>query len=126
METQLQLILPSAVLPLLLSALLFGVTRRHAVVLWGLPLIWLPSYVWITGRPSLLPGEAHEWLWLLAVFSVLISIVIRSRLLLLSVLQTLLLTKVLIAVAWPVLNYQFDIMLVVELISLSAGTTNAA
>ena len=120
METQLQLILPSAVLPLLLSALLFGFSRRHTIVLWGLPLIWFPSYVWITGWPSLLPGEAHEWLWLLAVFSVLIRIVTRYRLLSLSVLQTLLLTMVLIAAAWPVLKYQFDLMLVIELISLSA------
>ncbi len=51
MNMHLQLILPSLLLPLVLSALLFALSRQHHKLLWGLPLIWLPSYFWLIGWP---------------------------------------------------------------------------
>jgi len=121
MEALLQMILPSAVLPLFLSAVLWWLNRRIAISLWGLPLIWLPSYVWLAGWPSIIPGQASDWLWLLAVISALIITLIRSRYAMIAVLQSMLLALVLLAVAWPVLQYQFDMMLLVELISVIAA-----
>ena len=120
METLIQMIVPSAVLPVLLSALLWWVARRNQAMLWTLPLIWLPSYLWIIGWPPLYPSEAIHWLWLLVVASVLINLVLKSRLVLISVLQTVLLTLILIAVAWPVLQYQFEMMLIIEIIAVIA------
>lgn len=121
MEALLQMILPSAVLPLCLSTVLWWLNRRHAIALWGLPAIWLPSYVWLSGWPSIIPGQASDWLWLLAVISALITSLIRSRNAMIVVLQTLLLALVLLAIAWPVLQYQFELMLLVELIAVMAA-----
>ena len=122
MEALLQLILPSAVLPLFLSAVLWCLGRRYVISLWGLPLIWLPSYVWLMGWPSIIPREANDWLWMLAIISVLINTVFKSRLALIAILQTMLMVLVLAAIAWPVLQYQFNIMLVGEIfIVMAAG-----
>jgi len=116
METLLQMILPSAVLPLFLSAVLWWLSKRYAITLWGLPLIWLPSYVWLTGWPSIIPSEANDWLWILVIISVLINTVTRPRYSLITSLQTMLLALAAVAVAWPVLQYQFNLMLVTELL----------
>ncbi len=115
METLIQMIVPSLVLPLLLSAVLWWVTRRNQAMLWALPLIWLPSYLWLVGWPSLFPAEANQWLWLLIVTSVMINLIPKSRLALITTLQTVLLAFALLAVAWPVLQYQLEMMLIIEM-----------
>jgi len=118
METLIQMILPSAVVPALLSAWVWWFNQYKSIVLWALPVIWFPSFVWLIGWPSVIPAEANHWLYPLAVFSVLISLYIKTRLNLISVLQTLLLALVLIAISWPVLQYQFNWMLLFELLAV--------
>lgn len=118
METLLQMLLPSAVLPFLLSALLWWSTRRKPAMLWSLALIWLPSYVWLLGWPPLFPAEANQWLWLLVLAAVTINLMFKSRLALMVAFQTALLALILAAVAWPVLQYQLDMLLMVELVTV--------
>ena len=120
METLIQMVVPSVVLPLLLSALLWWFAHHNRTVLWSLPLIWLPSYLWLIGWPSLFPAEANQWLWLLVVAAVLINLILKSHLVSIAVSQTVLLALVLVAVAWPVLQYQFGLKLIVELLVVIA------
>ena len=116
METLIQMVLPSVVLPLLLSALLWWLSRYYSVALWGLPLIWLPSYIWLTGWPSLLPAEANEWLMLLVILATLINFTLKSKPWTLVAAHTLLLVFALIAIAWPVMKFQLDVVLVIEML----------
>lgn len=116
MQTLIQMILPSLVLPFFLSAMLWQLARSNQSILWALPLIWLPSYLWLLGWPSWFPVEANQWLWWLVVASVGINFILQSRMALVTAMQSLLLAMVLIAAAWPVLKYQFDIKLVIELL----------
>ena len=121
METLVQMILPSAVVPILLSALVWWFNQRKSIVLWALPVIWLPSFVWLIGWPSIIPAEANQWLYPLAIFSVLISISFKLKSNLVTALQTLLLLLILIAITWPVLQYQFSWMLLIELLAVSVA-----
>ena len=116
METLIQMILPSTVLPILLSAIVWRLDKRKPIALWALPLIWLASFVWLIGWPSIIPAEANQWLYPLALCSVLISLYIKFSNNLVTVLQTLLLVLGLIGIIWPVLQYQFSWMLVLELL----------
>ena len=116
METLIQMILPSVVLPLLLSALLWWVSRFYSVTLWLLPLIWLPSLVWLTGWPPFLPSEANEWLLWLVIIATLINFTLKSKPWALVITHIFLLVCALIAIAWPVIKYQFDMMMVIEMI----------
>lgn len=114
MEMLLPMVLPSLILPLILSFGLWWGIQSYPAAQWGLPVIWLPSYIWLIGLPTSFPGEAIEWLWGLVVVSTLISIVFRSRLLLCAIFQMALLVLVLAAVAYPVLRYEPSMLLVVE------------
>jgi len=116
MEALIQMILPSVVLPLLLSALLWWVSRYYSVALWTLPLIWLPSLIWLIGWPSLVPAEANEWLMLLVIIATLINFMYKSKPRVLFASQTFLLLLAVIAIAWPVMKYQFDMTLAIELL----------
>jgi len=116
METLMQIILPSAILPLLVSFLLWRFSLKNSFLLWSLPLIWLPSYFWLIGWPSLVPAEASHWLWLLLIASMIINLIFESRLLLITVLQTTLLSFILIGVSWPVFQYQIDLKLIIEML----------
>lgn len=115
MNTLAQLILPSFLLPLLLSAVLFGLSRRYPSLRWGLVLIWLPSCFWLVGWPKPIPEEANDWLWLLAIFSMGLTVSFRKRERLSALMQTGLLGLVLIVLAWPVLRYQLGLDIAVEL-----------
>ncbi len=116
METVLQIILPSVILPLVLSVIVWWLIQRSPLIQWYLPLIWLPSYVWISGIPLFPPSEAKDWLWVFLSLSILVNLLFKSRLTILIKLQTLLLALMLVVIAWPVVRYQFNIMLLVEII----------
>jgi len=116
METLIQMILPSVVIPVLLSALLWWVSRFYSVVLWLVPLIWLPSLVWLIGWPAFLPAEANEWLMWLVIIATLINFTLKLKPRALVATHTLLLVFILFAIAWPVLKYQFEVMMVIEMI----------
>jgi hypothetical protein len=115
MEILLSMILPGVLLPLILSTLCCWLILRYPEIQWSVALIWLPSYVWLSGVPTMPPSEAIDWLWLLAITSVLLSFKFKSRLFILVILQTMLLALMLIIVAWPVLQYQLSMMLLFEL-----------
>jgi len=110
-----QLIVPSFLLPLLLSAVLFGLSRRYPSLRWGLVLIWLPSCFWLVGWPKPVPEEANDWLWILAILSMGLTVGFMKRERTSALVQTGLLGLVLIVLAWPVLRYQLSLDVAVEL-----------
>jgi len=118
METLLQLILPSVILPLLLSILLWRFSLSNSTASGILPLIWLPSYFWLNGWLPLIPAEAVHWLWWLVIGSMVINLMFKSRFFLLTVFQTALLSIILITVAWPVLQYKIDLILIIEMLAV--------
>lgn len=123
MNTYLQLILPSLVLPLMLSAIWLAISRRYRTLLRVMPLIWLPSCFWLAGWPKLLPQEAIDWLWLLVILSMGVQIGLSQRLRLAVLVQAGLLGLTLIILTWPVLKYQPSIGLAMELVAvLLAGS----
>lgn len=122
MELLYQIILPGVLLPLVLSFTLWITCRRNAIAAWGIVLAWLPSYIWIAGWPEIIPAEANDWFWLLAVISSLVGVFYSSRDSLFSFLQTALLVVCLIAISWPVLKYQFSIILVLELLAVALAS----
>jgi len=115
MNTLIQLVLPSFLLPLLLSAVLFALSRRYPALRWGLALIWLPSYFWLVGWPKPMPEEANDWLWLLVIFSIGLNIGFMKRERISAWVQTGLLGLMLIVLAWPVLRYQLGLGVTAEL-----------
>lgn len=123
METLLQMILPAALLPALLSGLALWLNQKNGVAPWVIALIWLPSCVWLVGMPALIPEEASHWLLPLVIFSVLIAALLKSQVKQQVLLQIILLLLILVAVAWPVLNYQFSWMLLVELLAVILVTS---
>jgi len=113
----LELILPGLVIPLGLSVVLFTMTRRYRMLHWSLPLIWLPSYIWMIGWP-ILPQEANEWLWLLLVLSTGINIGLKQRPQQAALAQIGLLVLASIAITWPVLVHQPGLELALDLLAL--------
>jgi len=134
MNMYLGLIIPSLILPFGLSVLLFFMTRRYRMLLWSLPLIWLPSCIWIVGWPAL-PQAANDWLWLLVILSTVMNIGLKQRPRQAAMAQIGLLGLALIAMSWPVLIHQPGLGIVLELLALfcaavifffSAGFNRAA
>lgn len=117
MNMYLELILPGLVIPFGLSVFLFSMARRYPMLLWGLPLIWLPSYIWMIGWP-VLPQEANEWLWLLVVLSTGINFGLKQRPQQAALAQISLLGLALIAITWPVLIHQPGLVLALELLAV--------
>jgi len=115
METVLQIIIPSIVMPLIISVLALLLIKHYPISNWIVPLIWIPSYIWISGSPNIPPSEAKDWLWLLLGLSIVINYFLKNRQLLATIMQSLLLTLTLIIIALPVLRYQFDIQLLIEI-----------
>lgn len=123
MDINLQLILPSLLLPLALSALLFTLSqvanKRLTILLWGLPLIWLPSCFWLTGLPDQLPPqEAKDWLWIILLISFLFNISLTTRKRVSTYLQIVLLAIYTVVLAWPVLGINTTFQVFSELIIL--------
>lgn len=121
MNTYLELILPSLVLPLMLSALWLAISRRYHALLWVVPVIWIPSCFWLVGWPKLLPQEANDWLWLLAILSMGLQIGLSQRPRSAAMMQTGLLGLALIVMTWPVLRHQSGIGITMELVALLLG-----
>ena len=118
MNTLLQLILPSLVLPILLSSLLLFFSGRFPAVISALPLVWLPSCFWLVGWPNAAPEEAVDWLWILAMASMGISGLMQHQGRLEAVVQSLILALFIVLLSWPVLRHQADLSVVTELIAL--------
>ena len=116
MNPYLELILPSLVLPFILSLIWLSLSRRYPVFRWLLPIIWLPSCFWLVGWPKAIPQEANEWLWWLLILSMGLQALWLTRPRLTAWMQTSLLGLALILLAWPVLRYQPSLSLVLELI----------
>jgi len=121
METLLQIILPSVIMPVALSVMVWRLIHHYPTMQWSLPVIWLPSYIWINGIPPSAFGEAKDWLWLLLGLSILLNVFFKPRFVILMLLQTLLLILLLIIIAWPVLQYQFSKMLIIEISTVSTA-----
>ena len=118
MSVLLQLMLPSLVVPILLSAILFVAARRYPALKWNLPIIWLPSYFWLVGWPEGIPQEANDWLWLLVVISLTFSLGFVRHPRKAGVAQACLWGVTLMVFAWPVLSYQPELGIVIELVVL--------
>jgi hypothetical protein len=119
MDMTLQLILPSLLLPMTLSLFLFVVSRHFKTLPWILPFVWLPSCFWLTGLPEQFPPqEANHWLWILAVVSSLTNISLMIHRTLSSYVQVGLLVLGIIILAWPVLDAQASMSLIIELLAL--------
>ncbi|NOX76592.1 MAG: hypothetical protein GXP17_08290 [Gammaproteobacteria bacterium] len=121
MNTNLQLILPSLVLPLGLSMLWAGFSRHYSWLLWGQPLLWLPAYFWILGgEVPLLPEEASHWLWLLVLSSMLLLLGkpadSRPYFQWPSMAQIILLAVAIVILSRPVLQYELSLALGLELL----------
>lgn len=112
-----QLILPSLVVPFGLSVLLFILCRQYRLLQWSLPLIWLPSCIWLVGWPEL-PQEASDWLWLLVILSTGLNIALKQRPSQAALAQTVLLGLALIAMTWPVIIHQPGLGIALELFTL--------
>jgi hypothetical protein len=121
MSLHLQLLLPSLVLPLLLSGALYGLSRRDPRLAGALPLIWLPSVFWLVGWPKLVPEQTSDWLWHLAVVSAGLSLGVSQRPRASAWAQTGLMALVLVVMIWPVLRYQPSRGLAFELAAVLAG-----
>jgi len=116
METLIQMILPAAVLPALLSGFALWLNQKKGVAPWVIALIWLPSCIWLVGMPALIPEEASHWFVPLVIISVLIAALLKLQVKQQVLLQIILLALILVAVAWPVLSYQFSWLLLAELL----------
>lgn len=127
MDMLLQLVIPGLVLPLLLSGIVWWSSYYYPAAKWGIAIIWLPSYVWLAGWPPLFPVEAHHWLWLLLLASILLSILFsrparsaaKSVSKYFGLTQSVLLACILVVIARPVLVYQFNLQLLVEIASVA-------
>jgi len=121
MDTFYQILLPGLVAPLALSLVLATLTLRlHWQGAWGVALIWLISYFWLRGLPSLPPREAADWLWLIGLATLaaaVIPYVSRWRWLWLSGL----LAVYLAVIAWPVMRHDGSVMLFVEFVVVVAA-----
>lgn len=118
MNPFLELILPTLVVPLMLSVAGFTLSHRYPTLRWLLPILWLPSYFWLIGWPTRVPQEANEWLWVLLILSLAVQTLWLARPHLVASIQTGLLGLALIALAWPVLRYQPELNIVLELLAV--------
>ncbi len=111
----LTILLPSVLIPLILSLLACWLIQRYPILQSSWPLICLPSIVYLS-RPSIPPAEAKDILWILLSLSLIFCFMFKSRLNILSRSQTLLATFMLIFVSWPALQHQFSLLLIIELL----------
>ncbi len=123
MNMQLELILSSLLLPLVLSLILASLTgHRGRKGGWksglGLLLAYLPSYLWIAGIPSLPPARALGWIGFIGIGSLAVMAVINlpksgpgKRLIVL----VSAFSASIILLSLPILRYGFSLLLAAEL-----------
>ncbi len=125
MDMIVQLILPSLLLPLALSAGMLVWSRSDPDMLLTLPLIWLPSSFWLLGLPDPFPPqEASQWLWVLVLISTTINLCLAGRALSARYFQAGLVVLAILIISWPVLHSGPGWEFYIELIALAvlAGT----
>ncbi len=120
---QLELILSSLLLPLILSFFLSSILRqRDQKGGWksgvGLLMAYLPSYLWIAGIPSLPPAQTLGWVGFIGIGSLAVIAVINlpksgpgKRLIVLFSIFSV----SIILLSWPILRHSFSLLLAVEL-----------
>ena len=114
---QVQLILSSLLVPLLLS---FMAQRLHGrYLLPAVFTVWLICYLWIAGIPALPPAEAIEWIVLMSMLFVALSFYYRQPSKTISILRVAFFVSGLGLIAWPIIRHAPDITLVAELLLLS-------
>ena len=105
MDMIVELVLPSLVLPLALSALMLVWSLRDPGITWVLPIIWLPSSFWLLGFPDPFPPqEASQWLWVLVLISTIINVSLTGQIRRAGYFQSGLLASAILIMSSPVLN----------------------
>ncbi len=111
---QIQLLLQTIVLPLLLSFAVYKTVSKNTH--WqaaGLFLAWLPACFWILNIPALPPSEAVDWLWLAGLAFVAIQhLPTQYR----NATQLAVFILTLLVISWPVLQYELSPSLIAELL----------
>lgn len=110
---QIQLLLQTIILPLLLSFAVYKTvpqnTRWQAA---GLFFAWLPACFWILNMPALPPAEAVDWLWLAGLVFVAIQYLPAHYR---KASQLAIFILILLVISWPLLQYALSASLVGEL-----------
>jgi hypothetical protein len=114
MNSTLQIILPSFILPALFSFSLLGITLKSNYIYRVLAIVWLPSYFWINGGPNFLSIATNDWLWAVALLSI-VSIALFRQQKYSGIAQSVILLAALIALAWP-LQHLFNTEFMMSLI----------
>ncbi len=116
MNMQLELALSTLVIPLLLSFLIFKIgknSRKFEAI--SVFIVWLISYLWIAGVPSIPPKEAIEWVVYIGVIFAGLSTLLKSSIHQV-IIHGLLLVIGIVLVAWPVLSHSPELRLFAELL----------
>jgi len=111
---QIQLLLQSLILPLLLSLVVYRTTSQKPR--WqatGGFFAWLLAYFWILNLPNLPPAEAIDWLWLAGISFIAIQFLPSRHQ---PVSQLLLFLLSLLLISWPLLQYALSPVLIIELL----------
>ncbi|VAX10815.1 hypothetical protein MNBD_GAMMA25-2464 [hydrothermal vent metagenome] len=114
MNMQIELLIQTLIMPLLLSYVVYRAAPHNTP--WqgsGIFLAWLVACFWILKLPALPPAEAVDWLWLAGLSFVLMQYlprVYRKATVLFIFVSSLLL------ISWPLLQYELTAGLVIELL----------
>jgi len=111
---QIQLLLQTIILPLLLSFAVYKTAPQNAR--WqtaGLFFAWLPACFWILNLPALPPAEAVDWLWLAGLVFVAIQYLPAHYQ---KAGQLAVFILALLLISWPVLQYELSAGLIAELL----------
>ncbi len=116
---QMQLLLQTIILPLLLSFAVYKTARQNTIWLTsGLFFAWLPAYLWILQLPAWPPSEAVDWLWLAGLAFVAIQLIPEGLIKIHYVKagQLGVFSFALLLISLPLLQYAFSAELVTELL----------
>ncbi|HEB57094.1 MAG TPA: hypothetical protein ENI98_12490 [Gammaproteobacteria bacterium] len=121
---QIELLLQTIILPLLLSLAVYKIAHQHNTT-WlttGLFFAWLPAYLWIL-LPNWPPTEAVDWLWLAGVAFLSIQLIPKSTIKIsyLKTGQLAIFTLALLLISLPLLQYAPTSELIIELLLVLTG-----
>ncbi len=116
MNTFLQMVLPVLLLPVVLSFSVIWLRKRFPIAVLSLIFIWLPSYILLNGWPEFPSPEANNWIWVIALASMLPTIWMNKPGIQ-TLVQSVILATGLAAIIWPlthILDYAtgFELLLV--------------
>ncbi|VAX13783.1 hypothetical protein MNBD_GAMMA24-1545 [hydrothermal vent metagenome] len=115
---QIELLLQTIILPLLLSLAVYKIAHQHTTWLTtGLFFAWLPAYLWIL-LPNWPPTEAVDWLWLAGVAFLSIQLIPNNTIKIpyLKTGQLAIFTLALLLISLPLLQYALTSDLIIELL----------